>query len=718
MMYNQYESFTEVVPLAVLLPGAFAAYKLGRLVYRPNPAKVRRSLRWATTWLVIAAVFDVLMVYLAAGMMKSGWIFAANRFYVAIPPMVIALVAAAVLTWPRLRRLTRAATADEDQRSPLRPDLRRLATDPRIIVPVNAVWISGLLGFYTDFVARPVAPYTVDAIEANGLMLAYCAVLWWRQARRQRRLTQPVAPIGPGAGVRLLKTTASIAVSVVVVLGAVTLYSDNSVLPASYNMGVSNNMDFGGGPTGSSMAMAMGAGQSMAGMDMTGQAATTSVSQLTGGDDIKGTPDDVFNMVAEPKKITLSSGQVVDAWTFNDTVPGPQLTVHDGDLVQVNLLNKIPGIGVTIHWHGLNVPNAEDGVPGVTQNAVKTGQTYTYKFRVHQTGTFWYHSHQDAFTEVDKGLYGAFISLPKAPPPSGQVDIPVLTHVWNVLNQKVTFGIADKLSREAVPAGKQVRLRIINTGTFEADDTHSPTYILTGTTFQVAAIDGTDLHQPGNLDSGTLVKIGSGGRTDLTFTMPNHPVRLTFTDDPNNGLVLSPDGTGTAPSPSTTGPVFDPTNYGTPAPTPFNAASHFDRNFQLVLDDGPGFYNGGFEFRLTINGRVYPDTPMFMVQEGDLVKETIVDRGHQSHPFHLHGHTMMVLSKNGKAVTGSPWYADTLEVTPGDTFVVAFKADNPGIWMDHCHNLQHASKGMISHLGYIGVTEPYLTGTATGNMPE
>jgi FtsP/CotA-like multicopper oxidase with cupredoxin domain len=714
LLYNQYESYTEVLPLVVLIPGALAAYQLGRLVYRRDAARVRRSARWMKVWLGIAVVADVLMVYLSDGMAHSGAIFAANRFFVALPPMLVAIVAALVLSLPRMRRLTKAAKAVEDTTAPLSPALRSLTTDPWLIVPMNAVWISGLLGFYTDFVARPVPPYTLDAIEANGLMVAWCAVLWWRQTRRQPRLAGPVTPARPGFGVRLWKTTAAVGVVAAVVIGAVALYSDNSVLPASYNMGMSSNMDFGGGPAAPPTAMAMGPGESMAGMNMpTG----TPVSQLTGGADTQGVPDEVFNLTAQPKKITLSSGRVVDAWTFNGTVPGPELVVHTGDLVQVNLLNHIPGIGVTLHWHGLNVPNAEDGVPGVTQNAVQTGQRFTYTFRVHQTGTFWYHSHQDAFTEVDRGLYGAFIALPKTPP-SNTVDIPVLTHNWNILNNAVTFGIADVLSREAVPAGRRVRLRIINTGTFEPDDTHSPTYILTGSTFQVAAIDGTDLHQPGDLPSGTRVKIGSGGRTDLTFTMPDHPVRLTFTDDPTNGLVLSPTGTGSAPSPSLSGPVFDPTNYGTPTATPFTATSHFDRNFQLILDDGPGFYNGGFEFRLTINGRVYPDTPMLMVKEGDLVRETIVDRGHQSHPFHLHGHTALVLSHNGTAVTGSPWWTDTLEITPGDAYVIAFKADNPGIWMDHCHNLQHANKGMIMHLGYEGVTEPYLTGPATGNQPE
>lgn len=713
MLYNQYESYSEVVPLAVLIPGAIAAYRLGRLVYRPNAAKALRAVRWVKGCLIVAGIADVLMLYLANGMAKSGWIFAANRFWVAIPPMIIALVATAVLTWPRLRRLTRATKGHDDPTAPLDPTLRRLATEAQLIVPVNAVWISGLLGFYTDFVARPVPPYLLDAVEANGLMVVWCAVLWWRQVRRQRRLTESVVPVGPGFLIRLAKTTGAVAVAAAVVAVAITMYSDNSVLPASYNMADSNNVDYGGGPTGTPMDMAMAQGQPMANM-----AGSVSVAQLTGGADTAGKPDDVFNLVAEAKEIRLASGRLVSAWTFNGTVPGPELVVHDGDLVQVNLINKIPGIGVTVHWHGLNVPNAEDGVPGVTQNAVQTGQTFTYKFRVHQTGTFWYHSHQNAFVEDDRGLYGTFVSLPKAPEPKNLDDITVTTHDWNMLGNAVTFDTADILSKRKIPAGTPVRLRVVNTGTYEPTDTHSPTYILSGTTFQVAAIDGTDLHDPGNLASDTQVTIGSGGRTDFTFTMPNHPVRLTFTDNPNNGIVFSPDGTATAPIPSMNGPKFDPTNYGTPAPTPFNANSHFDRKFQIILDDGPGFYNGGFEFRLTINGRVYPDTPMLMVKEGDLVEETLVDRGHQSHPFHLHGHTALVLSHNGQAVKGSPWWTDTLEIRPGDEYVIAFKADNPGIWMDHCHNLQHANKGMIMHLAYIGVTEPYLAGSATGNDPE
>src|SRR5690242_13996951 len=129
MLYNQYESFTEVLPLVVLIPGGLAAYQLGRLVYRPNAAKVRRSARWMKVWLGVAVVADVLMVYLSNGMAKSGWIFAANRFAVALPPMLIAIVAALVFSLPRMRRLTKAARAVEDKTAPLTPVVRSLTTD-------------------------------------------------------------------------------------------------------------------------------------------------------------------------------------------------------------------------------------------------------------------------------------------------------------------------------------------------------------------------------------------------------------------------------------------------------------------------------------------------------------------------------------------------------------------------------------------------------------
>jgi FtsP/CotA-like multicopper oxidase with cupredoxin domain len=88
------------------------------------------------------------------------------------------------------------------------------------------------------------------------------------------------------------------------------------------------------------------------------------------------------------------------------------------------------------------------------------------------------------------------------------------------------------------------------------------------------------------------------------------------------------------------------------------------------------------------------------------------------HPMHLHGHHAVVLARNGVAATGSPWWVDSLNVLDKETYDIAFLADNPGIWMDHCHNLQHAADGMVAHLMYEGVTTPYVIGGAPDNQPE
>jgi FtsP/CotA-like multicopper oxidase with cupredoxin domain len=110
--------------------------------------------------------------------------------------------------------------------------------------------------------------------------------------------------------------------------------------------------------------------------------------------------------------------------------------------------------------------------------------------------------------------------------------------------------------------------------------------------------------------------------------------------------------------------------------------------------------------------------PMFVVSRGDLVKVTIVNDSPSIHPMHLHGHHMLVLSRNGVANRGSPWWADTLQVDPGTRYEVAFRADNPGLWMDHCHNLAHATAGLSMHLMYAGVFTPYVIGGAAHNAPE
>ena len=463
-----------------------------------------------------------------------------------------------------------------------------------------------------------------------------------------------------------------------------------SRLPGTYNVMQYGKPDYGGAPRSRGVAGAH----------------VVSVTKLT-GDDTSGVPDDRFTLTAEHARVRLASGETVDALTFNGRVPGPELRVLTGDLVEVVLRNKDVKEGVTIHWHGVDVPNADDGVAGVTQNAVPIGGKYVYRFRVEQTGTFWYHTHQDSDTDVRRGLYGAFVIEPRGAPAQDSLDLTMIAHTFGgdpVLNTQ------DGTGRRMVAPGTRVRLRLVNS------NNTTERFALSGTPFDVVAIDGTDLHGPTAVEH-ELVPVPAGGRYDLGFTMPRTPVRLDLFES-HAAIVLTPNGT-TAPEPKDGDwPDFDPFGYGSPAPTPFGVASHFDRSFVLAIQKKLGFEDGSPGFHWAIDGGVYPHVPMFIVSRGDLVKITIVNDTSAVHPMHLHGHHILVLSRNGKPDTGSPWWVDTLEVDAGDRYVVAFRADNPGLWMDHCHNLGHAAAGLTMHLMYVGVWTPFDVGGPFHNTPE
>jgi FtsP/CotA-like multicopper oxidase with cupredoxin domain len=429
----------------------------------------------------------------------------------------------------------------------------------------------------------------------------------------------------------------------------------------------------------------------------------TSVVALRGP---TGTPQRRFVLTAREGPVRLASGRTVDALSFNRSVPGPELRVRQGDLIEVILRNGNVADGVTIHWHGVDLPNAEDGVAGVTQDAVPPGKSHIYRFRADQVGTFWYHAHQASAGEVRRGLYGALVIESRTAPRAGIGDIAVAVHT---LDGTPLVNSTDGVERRAVPPGTPVRLRLINTD-------NAPIRLdVGGTPFRVVAIDGTDLVGPTPLTGRTMV-LAAGGRYDVAFTMPPTPVKLAV-EDTLVGLALSATGTSDPPAPDP-GPEFDPAVYGRPSATPFDSSSHFDRVFRLDVGRKPGFLDGQPGKQWTINGGIYPRVPMFMVAKGDLVRITIHNGTGAVHPMHLHGHHMLVLSRDGVAVSGSPWWSDTLNVEPGESYEVAFRADNPGIWMDHCHNLSHAAAGLTMHVAYMGVSTPFETGGPAHNHPE
>ncbi|WP_246002496.1 multicopper oxidase family protein [Allorhizocola rhizosphaerae] len=402
-----------------------------------------------------------------------------------------------------------------------------------------------------------------------------------------------------------------------------------------------------------------------------------------------------YDLAARQASVTLASGRQVSAWTYNGQVPGPALTATEGDLVEVRLTNVDIPDGVTLHWHGYDVANAEDGAPGVTQDAVLPGQEHLYRFLADQVGTYWYHTHQVSDLGVRLGLYGALIVRPATSAPGLDLTVPVHT-----LDGTVVIGLDDGVEARQVAPGTPVRLRLINT------DSTPHRFTLAGTAFALAAVDGNDLRGPGELRE-TALSLAAGGRYDLTFTMPSGPVALLVDDDPGVGLRLAP--AAEQLTVDTSGwPELDLTTYGTAAEPPLRGP--FDRDFTLVLDRGFALVDGVPAYAQTINGRAFPKVPTQHVRLGDLVRLTVVNRSMETHPWHLHGHRVLVLAKDGRAVSGSPLWMDSVDVRPGEVWQLALRADNPGVWMNHCHNLAHADQGMSMHLAYEAVTTPFHGG--------
>lgn len=495
-----------------------------------------------------------------------------------------------------------------------------------------------------------------------------------------------------------------VALACVFVLGMWTSY-----YPASINMGTAcDSKDMASMGTMSNMCqMGNMAGMSGPALPVTQLQAPETAAHI-----------DTFTLTAQPAHLSFSSGKSVNAWTFNGTSPGPTLHVHQGDLVIVHLVNHL-SIGVTIHWHGVVVPNSADGVAGVTQNAVQPGQSYTYRFLAKDAGTYWYHSHQLSFEETGQGLFGMLVVDPATPSTHDDVDAALVLHTWG---SALTFNAQAGTSHISAKPGQWVRLRLVNTD-------NNPSQVgVVGTPFEVAALDGHDIHEPTPLTS-TVVSIDGGQRYDLRFRMPAQgPVALLSANDNGQyqktaGAVLIGQGSDSLASvhiPAASQKTFDFSSYGQALPGTVTMQSHFDASYTISLGATFGFSNGRPGPVFTLNGESFPNTPTIMVKEGQLIKLHFENNGLMEgiHPMHLHGHTFIVLTKNGRALTGSPVYLDTLSVRPHESYDVAFYANNPGLWMMHCHNLFHANHGMDMMIVYPNISTPFTIGSASGNFPD
>ncbi|MEK8128292.1 multicopper oxidase family protein [Paenibacillus filicis] len=413
-----------------------------------------------------------------------------------------------------------------------------------------------------------------------------------------------------------------------------------------------------------------------------------------------GGPTRSFDMTAARTTLQLDNGQTVEAWTFNGSAPGPELRVIEGDRVVVTLHNKDIKEGITLHWHGINVPCSQDGVAGVTQDAVHPGEQFTYTFIASAPGTYWYHSHQMSSVQAKKGLLGSIIVEPRESAatlsPAKEVNA-----LYQRLDSSLLLNGSSKGLDVPAQAGEQVRLRLTN------GDNETMNFSVDGAPFQIIAMDGRDLHEPGLLKDVT-VPVGAGGRYDLLIRLPESG-KVIVRNQSFEGLSMTL-GSGSMPERADARTMFSFAEYGTPQEGDPLPTLKPDRNFVLKL--------GQSLFVKTINGHAFHEIPPMSVKEGELVSITLVHEGGGDHPFHIHGHTFRVMSRNGLPLKGSPIYLDTLLLKNGESYEVQLKADNPGLWMAHCHNLGHASLGMTMMMNYEGISTPFRVGTKSGNLPD
>lgn len=234
----------------------------------------------------------------------------------------------------------------------------------------------------------------------------------------------------------------------------------------------------------------------------------------------------VFHLVAEPVKRKIAPWKTIDCWGFNGSCPGPAIQVNQGDRIRVVLENRLPE-STAIHWHGLEIPYAMDGMPYISQKPIPPGSHFVYEFSVHQNGTFFYHSHSPM--QQMMGMVGLFIlHPPRAHTPAVDHDFGIVLQEWAVLPNNtvpntanmewnwLTFNgaVSPMTTPLIVRLGSRVRIRFVNLGM-----DHHPIH-LHGHTFFVTGGEAGRLPEttwaPGN-----TVLVGVAQARDVEFVARN-----------------------------------------------------------------------------------------------------------------------------------------------------------------------------------------------------
>jgi len=414
-----------------------------------------------------------------------------------------------------------------------------------------------------------------------------------------------------------------------------------------------------------------------------------------------------YALIAAPTVLPLLDGRSLAVWAYNGQVPGPILRVRVGERLRVEFTNGLTE-DTTVHWHGVRVPNAMDGVPGLTQEPVHPGESFVYEFVPKDAGTFWFHPHLGAPEQIERGLVGVLIVEEREPPPysqdvvwvlddwllgkNGAIDPRFVTphdlmHDGRWGNVVTVNGRVD--TSLAVRPGERIRLRLLNSANgrvFKPD--------FAGLDAKVIAVDGMTTARPLDPDG---FELAPGNRLDLDITIPpdraGQHVRVVdrFVGDRPNGLgFIRVEG-----APVTT-PVFpSPAHAYVPK---WREALGVPPALRFVLNAERG---GPFGIAWTLNGVAatgdHAQHHGGHLPLGRFARVRFENASFRLHPMHTHGMFFKVLARNDVPVD-EPYWRDTTLVHAKETVDVGMVPLDAGRWMMHCHILEHAEAGMMTTL--------------------
>ena len=422
-----------------------------------------------------------------------------------------------------------------------------------------------------------------------------------------------------------------------------------------------------------------------------------------------------YQLAADKSNVSFDDkGEETSLWLYNKTTPGPLLKARRGEIIEVEFTNRLDHPS-TIHWHGIRNINEMDGVPDLTQAAVEPGETFTYRFPVHDAGTFWYHAHQKSWEQVARGLYGALIVLDENEKFEDERDQLIVADDWLLdkndqidtaslgnlghwshggrLGNALTINGSFSPGIEIASQG-QVKLRLLN-----AANARVLSFALNDKLpMKVISVDGSPC-EPFEVGE---VPIAPAQRVDV------------IVEDCANLKKLFEVSTGSQFEAAS----FNPIKQNTTQQSVIHSVAPYYQQIdsadaRLVEIHMQGGAMGNLASALfegeernlrdlamndsklwAFNGQVGGyDVTLADVNLGDAVALRIWNDTAWPHAMHLHGQHFWVNSsefgQEEKALL-----RDTYLMQPGEKEDLVFIANNPGLWLFHCHMLEHNAAGM------------------------